>query len=295
MVGEPFIGHELRNCPNVRQSNRANVIKSFQLEIKSDELPGDNFRDAHSSVEDEYEEDVSVVEVDRVNIVSSPRINIRLNKTAVTMVLDTRATGSMIGLNICELANLKVYPSSHSAILADGNSRLTVVGEIHSSMVMDNDLVLPVNAVVVTKARLIIGMDFLKENNVVIDIPNDSLIFSDQRKVYFNNQPGNPKVSLLRAEVNNIILPGESVTLPVPVNFIGEKHTAIEPREENCQWLNPCVLENVDGKINLINHMETPIKVKHNQVIGQVRSVIQEDVLPVTGNHLTPTIPKQIQ
>ena len=38
--------------------------------------------------------------------------------------------------------------------------------------------------------------------------------------------------------------------------------------------------------------METPIKVKHNQVIGQIRSVIQEDVLPVTGNHLTPTIPK---
>ena len=294
MVGEPFIGHELRNCPNVRQSDRANVIKSFKLEINSDELPGDNFRDAHSSVEDEYEEDVSVVEVDRVNIVSSPRINIRLNKTAVTMVLDTGATGSMIGLNICKLANLKVYPSSHSAILADGNSRLTVVGEIHSSMFMDNDLVLPINAVDVTKlkAGLIIGMDFLKENNVVIDIPNDSLIFPDQRKVYFNNQPGNPKVSLLRAEVNNIILPGESVILPVPVNFIGEEHIAIEPREENCQWLNRRVLENVDGKINLINHMETPIKVRHNQVIGEVRSVVQEDVLPVTWNHLTPTTPK---
>ena len=199
MVGEAFIGHELRNCPNVRQSDRANVIKSFQLEIKSDELPGDNFRDAHSSVEDEYEEGVSVVEVDRVNIVSSPRINIRLNKTAVTMVLDAGATGSMIGLNICELANLKVYPSSNGAILADGNSRLTVVSEIHSSMVMDNDLVLPINAVVVTKlkAGLIIGMDFLKENNVIIDIPNDSLILSDQRIIYFNNQPGNPKVSLL--------------------------------------------------------------------------------------------------
>ena len=47
MVGEPFIGHELRNCPNVRQSDRANVIKCFQLEVKLDELPGDNFRDAH--------------------------------------------------------------------------------------------------------------------------------------------------------------------------------------------------------------------------------------------------------
>ena len=49
----------------------------------------------------------------------------------VTMVLDTGAPGSMISLDLCKLSNLDIYPSSHSTILADGDSQLTVVGEVH--------------------------------------------------------------------------------------------------------------------------------------------------------------------
>ena len=62
------------------------------------------------------------IDVERVNIVESPKFNVKMNKVMVTMVLDTGATGSMISLELCELANLPVYPSNHSAIQADGNS-----------------------------------------------------------------------------------------------------------------------------------------------------------------------------
>ena len=54
------------------------------------------------------------------------------------MVLDTGATGSMISLELCKLAGLHIYPSSQRAILADGDSQLSVVGEVHTSIVMDN-------------------------------------------------------------------------------------------------------------------------------------------------------------
>ena len=85
-------------------------------------------------------------------------------------------------------------------------------------------MTLPLSALVVTKlkAGLIVGMAFMKERKVVIDIPNNVLILSGNNTVRFNNQPGNPKVSLLRAEFNNVIFPVECVTLPTPVNFLAD-------------------------------------------------------------------------
>ena len=117
------------------------------------------------------------IDIEGVNIIESPKFNVKINKTMITMVLDTGATGSMISLDMCELANLRVYPSNHSAIQADGDSQLQVVSEVHTSILLDNFLTLPINAVVVTrlKAGLIVGMAFMKRHGIVIDISNNSL------------------------------------------------------------------------------------------------------------------------
>ena len=84
-----------------------------------------------------------------MDIVESPKFNAKTNNTAVTMVLDTGATGSMISLDLCRMSKLDILPSSHSAVLADGDSRLTVVGEVHTSIVMRDGLTLSLNALVV--------------------------------------------------------------------------------------------------------------------------------------------------
>ena len=119
-------------------------------------------------------------------------------------------------------------------MLADGNSQLTVVREIHTSMIMNSYLI-----VTKLKAGFIAGMDFMKENKVLIDITNHALILPDNHIVSFNSVPGNPKVSLLRVDVSNIVLPGESLTLPTPINFFEESDIAVEPRE-NSYWPSPC-------------------------------------------------------
>ena len=277
----------MNDCPNVRSTDRKNLIKNFNLQIGADNNDNDDF------IEEQYDEesvadDVAVVDIDRVNIVSSPQFNIRINKTPITMILDTGATGSMISLRLCELARLQIHPSRHSAILADGNSQLNVVGEIHTSMIMDDVLTLPFNAVVVTelKAGLIAGMDFMKENKVVIDIPNRSLIFPNDHSVSFNSIPGNPKVSLLKADVNNIVLPGDVLTLRTPLNFIREEDVAIEPRENSC-WPEPCIIPNDSGHIEIVNDSEKPIKLRKHQVIAQIRSVISEDERQVISNEVS--------
>ena len=131
-----------------------------------------------------------------------------------------------------------------SAILADGDSKLQVIGEVHTTIVMDGYLKLSISAVVVTrlKAGLIVGMSFMKNHKIMIDIPNGVLVFPGNKTVNFNNRPGNPKMSLLRADVNNIIFPGDSVVIPVPVNFLSDTALAIELRE-NIKWPTPCIID----------------------------------------------------
>ena len=155
-VGEPFIGHEVRDCPNIRIGDRANLLKSFNLDIdgESDNSPEDNeIESKYTDIVLNESSETETINVERVNIVESPQFNVKINSTMITMVLDTGATGSMISLELCELANLKVYPSTHSAILADGDSKLKVVGEVHTSIIMDGYLKLPISAVVVTRLK----------------------------------------------------------------------------------------------------------------------------------------------
>ena len=144
----------MRDCPNIRIGDRANLLKSLNLDIdgESDNSPEDNeIESKYTDVVLNETSETETINVERVNIVESPQFNVKINSTMITMVLDTGATGSMISLELCQLANLKVYSSTHSAILADGDSKLKVVAEVHTSIIMDGYLKLPMSAVVVTR------------------------------------------------------------------------------------------------------------------------------------------------
>ena len=106
-VGEPFIRHEVRDCPNIRIGDRANLLKSFNLDIdgESDNSPEDNeIESKYTDVVLNETSETETINVERVNIVESPQFNVKINSTMITMVLDTGATGSMISLELCELA-----------------------------------------------------------------------------------------------------------------------------------------------------------------------------------------------
>ena len=113
----------------------------------------------------------------------------------------------------------------------------------------------------------------MKQHGVVIDIPNNALLVQGNT-FHFNNQLGNPKVSLLRTEVSHVLLPGEHLQVPVPTNFITDKEIAVEPRESIPSFPEPCVLKNEDGMLTIPNMSNEPIKIKRNQVIGQIRSIV---------------------
>jgi len=115
----------------------------------------------------------------RVSVLESPQYKVKINNVVVNMILDTGCTGSLISSDICELANVEIASSKHSAVQADGDSHLKVVGEVHVDILMDDYLLLPVDALVVSKlkAGFIVGMAFMKRHKVMIDIGNNTLSF----------------------------------------------------------------------------------------------------------------------
>ncbi len=72
----------------------------------------------------------------------------------------------------------------------------------------------------------------------------------DNRTIRF--EPGrrnDPKISLLRAEVNSVIFPGESITLSTPPTFQSDSEFAVEPRLESNLLFDPSIVEKEGGKL----------------------------------------------
>ena len=125
----------------------------YKTSNERSEIRGDECFEEWQLKDHSLQDDVAGIEIDNVKITQSPQVNVKLKKTIVTSTFDTGCTGSIITLRNCELAGLHVYPSSHSAIQADGNSSLSVIGEIHTSVEFENGITLPLDAVVVTKLK----------------------------------------------------------------------------------------------------------------------------------------------
>ena len=67
------------------------------------------------------------------------------------------------------------------------------------------------------------------------------------------------------------------INIPVPPNFVVDREVAVEPRE-NSDWINPEVTDVGDGFVSVSNLSDKPVKLKRHQVIGQVRSVVFENL-----------------
>ena len=279
----PFVGHDIQSCPNISPADRSGVLKSFAVELDDDDdFDYDHFESEDGGSErgnhdeEHFQEHFhETIEIQRVSVMRSPAFNVKINyKYDVSATIDTGATGSMIQLSIVLMANLTVYPTKHSAEQADGLSHLNVVGEVHTFITLDDDLVLPISAVVVTELKedILIGTPFLKQNKMVLDFGNDSIRVKD-REILFRDIQSKPKTSLLKASVSRVVFPGDSVEFEIPANFAKDSELAIEPRD-NLLWPSPQIINTNDGRMEVKNDTELPVKIKSQQVIAQLRSVV---------------------
>ena len=309
-VDEPFIGHTIQNCRNIHPKDRQNILQTFALNVT--EVTEEE--DEDEMLDDEFEEDeqeVSFVEIDksqalknssqdqneictsRVSIKQSPRINVKIKNTYASALVDTGATGDMIRMDFCLEIGLPIQPTPHSASQADA-SKLNVVGEVHTTLTTENNIKFELHAIVVRdlKASLIISEAFLEKNEIIVDIPRRRLLLPSEKTIPFADQPGNPKISLLRAEVNCVMFPGDTITIPTPKNLKDDMEVAIEPRIESVLSYEPMIVEN-SGELQLQNESDFSINIKRGQIIGQLRSV-NEDGITMNNCDISPPV-KQIE
>ena len=77
----------------------------------------------------------------------------------------------------------------------------------------------------------------------------------------------------MKAIVSRVVFPGESVEFGIPANFIKDSEVAIEPRD-NLAWPTPQIVSTSDGKMEVCNDTKFPLKIKKQQVIAEIRSVV---------------------
>ena len=288
-LGEPFIGHDVYNCQNILSRDRNNVLKICALDVvdntedldsdefeNQEEIPQDELEDDHDERPLPKEEDISA---NRVSIKPSPRISVKIINSIVSVLIDTGAEGNMIRYDLCLKIGLKIYQTPHSASQADGISVLEVVGEVHTTLIAENGVQLALDAIVVRKlkAGLIVSEAFLEEHQIVVDVPRRQLVMPDSRTIKFETGRRNdPKVSLLRAEVNSVLFAGESITLSTPPTFQSDSEFVLEPRLESNLLFDPSIVENDRGKLQLSNESNHAVSMKKGQIVGQIRSICEE-------------------
>ena len=81
----------------------------------------------------------------------------------------------MIKMEICLEVGLRIEPTPHSASQADA-TKLDVVGEVHTTMITENNIKLELHAIVVRdlKANVIVSKAFLEDYQIVVETRNET-------------------------------------------------------------------------------------------------------------------------
>ncbi|KAK6194705.1 hypothetical protein SNE40_000288 [Patella caerulea] len=222
---------------------------------------------------------------------ASPTFDVFYGHHPVSITCDSGTTSSLIRHSIANTLSVPILPTKHTASQADGKSKLTIIGEIHI-IVTRGAMQLKLDALVVQDldAEILGGMPFLKQNNIVLDIPNDSIRIGNQViQYYFSKAVASSAVVrrtdsfLLRANVSKVVYPGEYLELPTPTGFNTDSDMCIEPRCDSPfpSWPIPDISKSVGGFIRIPNETDKLISVKKNQHIAQLRHILCGDILPV--------------
>ena len=72
--------------------------------------------------------------INRVNVDSSPYLELELDNNSYTATLDTGATCSIMEETVANQAGFEIHPTNQKVRMADGKSNLDVVGEVHATL-----------------------------------------------------------------------------------------------------------------------------------------------------------------
>ena len=247
----------------------------------------------------------------RVNIGSSPYVDVFCGHQHVRVTIDSGATGNMIRESTAVKLGAKIRGSSQAARQADGSSPLTVLGETRLTFARESRL-LEFEGLVVREldVAVLAGIPFMESNDIGVRPAKRSIIFGDGSTATYGSLPAPPRhgvpmnvrrATILRAPGNlSTIWPGDFVEVVVPRECSDECETfAVEPRSDltpkarsswpKSVWPSPDILTSVSGAIRIPNMTTEPISLRRHQHFCQIRPVF----IPTDTSSPSPNVPKQ--
>jgi hypothetical protein len=182
-------------------------------------------------------------------------------------------------------------PTSHSASQADGKTKMSACGEIHVTLTR-GDQAFNLQAVVVKEldVDILAGVPFMRDNGIVLDLPNDSIIIGKKCIPYIANKKHSLSLEvrrsvsfLLKSDKKETIFPGEYIEVASPSNLKNNTPIALEPRSdsESNTWIQPVITKAVEGIIRIPNLSLNPVAVAKHQHLAQVHYTSTASELPV--------------
>ena len=112
-----------------------------------------------------------------------------------------------------------ICSTSHTASQADGKTAFMAIGEVHLTL-SRGALKFTLQAVVIKEldCEILVGMHFMKINNIVLNIPKDSIVTAGKHTIPYSITGGNVKAPvkvnrsqcyLLRSPSQQVLLPGD--------------------------------------------------------------------------------------
>ena len=280
--------HFLSGCPFLPVDDRKYMSKAKirEVELTSDEDCDDD-DDAPSSNSCKVKlSRKKAAAIDRVDIIPSPVLKVNVHSETAEITLDSGAEATLVSEEECTRLGLKVLPTSQQASMADGESPLKTVGEVHFVATKYCEETgrrhkLSVSGLVIKKLNcsILAGMPFLVQNDVYLRPKYKSINIGDCCIIKYSSSRFTKKgistraASILKVTRRKCLLPGSSIELQLPPEYHDEV-VAVEPRnlkEDGTDWFKSKLAVPKDGSITIVNETDSPVLVNRHDQICQVR------------------------
>ena len=224
-------------------------------------------------------------QISSVNTNASPVIVMNKNNKPYNLTVDTGCTGSIIPEDVAQSMMAEIKPTSQRARAANGEL-LNVIGKTDVVLYRGNKPYKLSGLVCAGKCDLLVGMPFLKENDIAIRPATNQLIidgtefvdYDPVRRIKSINQVNRVTQFTGHSPTRQIILPGQSGKFLLP--GVQDNNTVlIEARwDSHCNriatkdselWPTPQIVSVSDGAVELPNNTLNPIIVNKAEHICQ--------------------------
>ena len=282
--------HYLQQCVYLPESDkrffgRARLVTDEEVEdfaVEDEDLPVLPEQESSALIDN--------LTIRRVDVIQSPVLHTYYQHNAVRVTLDTGATTNLVRESFVKGVGLPTVRATQVARQADGVTPMDVVGEVHCKLTRGR-FTFHLDALVVKQldVDVLAGNPFLTTNDVAVRPAKRQIVIQGTDILTYGVSP-DCRVAVRRTQAylvrspptRTVILPGEFAELTVPESLQADATWALEPRLDtytnseaklSSVWPAPQEVVSVGHSIRVPNHNDTPILLRKNEHVCQIRSI----------------------